>query len=109
MHDERIDCIHVRGHQDDKKETELTQHEKWNVIADELADCGMKKHLRKIHLPGHVTSLVISGNLITTDHNQQIKHAFTSPHMQSYLTKKHHLSHENLQNVDFDAVAANLK
>ena len=70
---------------------------------------GMQKQLQARHTSGHQISLVIGDNTITTNYAHEIKHTFASLKMRAYIIQKHNITHNTLQNIDFDAISYHLQ
>ena len=105
----KIECAHVRGHQEKKKEN-LTEDEEYNVLADKEAENAMKKKIDDYSFPpGHLTSLTINSRPVTTEYALELRRDFSSPDMRKYLCSKYKLDSATLEWIDWDAISSYIK
>jgi hypothetical protein len=95
----------VRGHQD-ANHLDLTTSAKYNVRADELAGNVPIDTNRQSAPPSMLSAekcrLVVNNFSVHGHYKTAIRHAYTTPPLQAYLTCRHGWSQQTLSDIDWD-------
>ena len=105
VQENEMTVVHTKGHQD-RQTKKLTMLAKINIEADKQALLGYEKSIERRATPGHRASLTINGNLITAQYDTEIRRAYTSPDMRTYLQRKHDFDDTALNLIDWDAIGS---
>ena len=97
---------HVKGHQDEEmKFSSLSREAKYKVLCDEQATTALSnKDPTKLPYKGSQAMLTINGEWITSNYEQKLTDAATTPELEKYIKEKFKWSNEDYACIDWKVI-----